>query len=75
MQFGEFIANMFATVLLLGLLAIVFFLFGKPLWPERTARMVIILPVDAIRTAAINTTHLDLPPNFNVGLVQPRPSR
>ncbi|WP_202379461.1 polymerase [Mesorhizobium sp. 131-2-5] len=75
MQFGELIANMFAAVLLLGLLAIGFFIFGKPVWPERTARMVIILPVDAMKTAAINTTRLHLPANFEVGLVQPRPSR
>ncbi|PBB24101.1 MULTISPECIES: polymerase [unclassified Mesorhizobium] len=73
MQIGEIIANLFATVLLLGLLAIMFFVSGKQLLPERTARMVIVLPVDAIKTAAFKNTHLNLPSSFNVGVVQPRP--
>jgi hypothetical protein len=73
MQFGGIIANVCATVLLLSVLAIVFLLFGKPIWPERTARMVIVLPVDAMKTAAIKTTHLKLPANVDVKLAQPRP--
>lgn len=72
-QFGEMIANVAAILLLLGLLAIIFFISGKPIFPARMARMVIILPVDAIETAAVKKTRLDLPPNFNVGLVRPRP--
>lgn len=72
-QFGEMIANVAAILLLLGLLAIIFFISAKPIFPERMARMVIILPVDAIETAAVKNTRLDLPPNFNLGLVRPRP--
>ncbi|WP_044547241.1 hypothetical protein [Mesorhizobium japonicum] len=74
MQIAELIANVFATILLLGLLAIMFFVSGKQILPEGMARMVIISPVDAIRTAAFKNTHLDLPPSFDVGLVQPRPA-
>jgi hypothetical protein len=73
-QIGEIIANVFATVLLLGILAVIFIISGKPILPERTARMVIITPVDTIKTAAFKDTHLELPPNFDVGIVQLRPT-
>ncbi|ESY62241.1 hypothetical protein X742_33635 [Mesorhizobium sp. LNHC232B00] len=42
MQFGEIVANLCATVFLLSLAAIVFLLFGKPIWPERMGLMVIV---------------------------------
>jgi len=38
MQFGDIIANLFASLLLTWVLAIVFSLAGRPLWPEREAK-------------------------------------
>ncbi|TJX32889.1 MAG: polymerase, partial [Mesorhizobium sp.] len=52
MQLGEIIANTLAVFLLVCFLASTFFLFGKPLWPEQHARMVIIVPVDMSTTAS-----------------------
>lgn len=52
MQLGEFTANTFAAVLALCALVIVFLVAGRPLFPRRQARMVIILPADSDTTAA-----------------------
>jgi hypothetical protein len=60
-------------VLLVCGIAVSFFLFGKPLWPERHARMVIIVPVDMKTTSAINRLQPNLPPNFDVSIAPPRP--
>lgn len=39
MQLGEIIANLFAAVLLICVVALVFFAGGRPLWPDREAKM------------------------------------
>ncbi|MBZ9857815.1 polymerase [Mesorhizobium sp. CA13] len=76
MQLGEIIANTFAVLLLICFLAIVFFLFGKPLWPDHYARMSIILPVDAMTTASVRraAAHPHLPDTFDMAQARPRPS-
>ncbi|MER9328544.1 polymerase [Mesorhizobium sp. M0488] len=74
MRLGEIIVNTCATLLLMSIVAILFLLFGEPLWPERTARMVIILPVDRSTTAAIKNTHQPLPASFDVSIVPARPT-
>ncbi|MEI9411782.1 polymerase [Mesorhizobium sp. Cs1299R1N1] len=75
MQLGEIIANTLAVLLLVCFLASTFFLFGKPLWPEQHARMVIIPAVDRMTTAstAPNGTPV-LPDTFDTSLAHPRPS-
>lgn len=73
-QIGEIIANAFATILLIGLLAITFLISGKQFGSQSMARMVIILPVDPLKTAVFQKKYLDLPVNFDVGLIQPRPT-
>ncbi|TIW23236.1 MAG: polymerase [Mesorhizobium sp.] len=74
MQLGEIIANVIAALLLMCFLVVAFFVVGKPLWPEREAKMVILLPPDAITTASIKApSHPHLPDVVDAGLVQPRP--
>ncbi|MDX8454684.1 polymerase [Mesorhizobium sp. VK9D] len=75
MQPGKMIANLFATLLLAGLVGGVFFVFGRPLWPERGARMVILLPVDPIATGSLRKACLEpcLPARFDLGLAPARP--
>ncbi|TIQ37205.1 MAG: polymerase [Mesorhizobium sp.] len=74
MQLGELIANLFAAMLLMCVLAIVFFLFGKPLWQQQDAKMVIVLPPDAVTTGSVKAPpHPSLPDTIDAGLVQPRP--
>jgi hypothetical protein len=73
MLFGEIIANTFAALLAICLVAASIFLFGKPLWPERHARMVIILPVDMKTTSAVKSTQPNLPAYFEVSKALPRP--
>ncbi|PWJ87961.1 hypothetical protein C8D77_11350 [Mesorhizobium loti] len=55
MQFGEIIANVQTAAFLARLLAIALFLIGRPLWSEPRVRMVILMPVDPVTTAAVRT--------------------
>ncbi|MCA0050200.1 polymerase [Mesorhizobium sp. B283B1A] len=74
MQIGEIIANLLAAVLLICVIAVIFLVAGKPLWPIREAKMVIVLPPDAIATASISApTHPPLPDRVDTRIVQPRP--
>ncbi|MCA0049264.1 hypothetical protein LB577_20295 [Mesorhizobium sp. B283B1A] len=73
MQPGDIIANAFTAGLVIVLVAVVFLLFGAPLWPERNVRMVIIPPVHRMTTAAINKAELDLSTKFDLSIVRPRP--
>ncbi|PBC02372.1 polymerase [Mesorhizobium sp. WSM3860] len=74
MQLGEIIANMFAALLLMCVVALVFFAGGRPLWPDREAKMVILLPPDAMTTGSVKAlAHVSLPDAFDIRLVQPRP--
>ena len=75
MQLGEIIANIFAALLVACILAFVFLLAGKPLWPQHEAKMVILLPPDVMTTSSVKPTrsHTDLPESFDIKLVQPRP--
>lgn len=74
MNFGEIIANAFTAALVVFLLAVALFLFGRPLWPETKARMVILFPVDAMTTTSVKTGTLpNLPGTFDVKLALPRP--
>ncbi|MBZ9743542.1 MULTISPECIES: polymerase [unclassified Mesorhizobium] len=75
MQLGEIVANTLAILLLVCFLASTFFLFGKPLWPEQHARMVIIVPVDTMTTASTGRGDTPvLPATFDASLAHPRPS-
>lgn len=75
MQPGEMIANLFATLLLGALIGGVFLVFGRPLWPERHAQMVILLPIDTIATGSVRKTCLEpcLPARFDLRLAPARP--
>lgn len=76
MQFGEVIANVLTAALLTCVLAIMLFLFDRPLRPEPKVRMVILLPVDAATTASMRTgTHSNLPETFDIKLALPRPEQ
>ncbi|RUV97090.1 polymerase [Mesorhizobium sp. M1A.F.Ca.IN.022.07.1.1] len=75
MQLGEIIANLFAAVLLICVVALVFFAGGRPLWPDREAKMVILLPPDAMRTGSVRAlAHVRLPDAFDTRMVQRRPN-
>lgn len=74
MQIGEIIADLLAAVLLICVIAVIFLVAGKPLWPIREAKMVILLPPDAIATASIKApTHPPLPDRVDTRILQPRP--
>ncbi|RRH94843.1 polymerase [Mesorhizobium tamadayense] len=76
MKPGEFIANLFAALLLAGLIAGVFLVFGRPLWPERQASMVVLFPVDATTTGSVRGACFEpcLPLRFDLKRAPPRPS-
>lgn len=76
MQFVEIIANLLAALLLTCVVAIVYSLAGRPLWPEREAKMVILFPPDVMTTASVGApTHLRLPDTFDTRLLQSRPEQ
>ncbi|TGV90180.1 polymerase [Mesorhizobium sp. M2D.F.Ca.ET.145.01.1.1] len=75
MQLGDIIANTLVILLLVCFLASTFFLFGKPLWPEQHARMVIIVPVDTMTTSSTGRGGAPvLPGTFDTSIARPRPS-
>ncbi|SDA96486.1 hypothetical protein [Mesorhizobium qingshengii] len=74
MRPGEIIANTFAAILAMCGLAIIFLVAGRPLFPRRHARIVIILPADPNTTAAIRNTVPHLPTTFNLALAPPKPT-
>jgi len=74
MRLGEIIAETFAALLLICILAVVFFLGGKPFWPEHQAKMTILLPPDAMTTGSVKrSTYPNLPDTVDPKLIQPRP--
>ncbi len=75
MQLGDIIANVFAAVLAGCVLVIVFLVAGRPLFPGRQARMVIILPADQDATAAISTSRPLLPATFDLAVAPHRPAK
>ncbi|MBZ9986644.1 polymerase [Mesorhizobium sp. BH1-1-5] len=72
---GRIIANLFATLFLAAFVASVFFVFGRPLWPERHAKMVILLPVDTMATGSLRKACIEpcLPARFDLRLAPARP--
>ncbi|RWM06974.1 polymerase [Mesorhizobium sp.] len=76
MHLGELIANILAALLLMCVLAVAFFAASQPLWPDREAKMVILIPPDVLTTASIKApTHPRLPDAVDTRLVKPRPER
>ncbi|BCM21026.1 polymerase [Mesorhizobium sp. J8] len=74
MRLGEIIANTFTAVLLVGGLAVVFLIAGRPLFPRRQARMVVLLPADPDKTASIRDKRQQLPAYFNLALAPRKPT-
>ncbi|MBZ9768278.1 polymerase [Mesorhizobium sp. CA6] len=74
MRLGEIIANMFAAMLLICGLALIFLVAGRPLFPRRQARMVVLLPSDPDKTASIRDTRQQLPGYFDLALAPRRPT-
>jgi hypothetical protein len=76
MRLGVMIANVFTALLLVSILVLVFWLAGKPLFAHREAKMVILLPPDAVTTGSLRApAHLQLPDTLDLRLVQPRPGQ
>ncbi|MDX8512527.1 polymerase [Mesorhizobium captivum] len=75
MQPGEFIANLFSALLLAAVIAGIFLVFGRPLWPARQAQMVILLPVDPATTGSVRKVCFEpcLPARFDLKLAPQRP--
>ncbi|MBZ9821331.1 hypothetical protein [Mesorhizobium sp. CA4] len=75
MQPGKSIANLFAALLFAGLVCGVFLLFGKPLWPQRHAQMVVPLPIDTTATGSVRKACVEpcLPVRFDLKLAPFRP--
>jgi|GEM_PF-5070426 len=76
MQPGRMIANLFAMLLVAGMVGAAFLVFGRPLWPVREARMVILLPIDAIATGSLRKGCVApcLPDRFDLRRAPARPS-
>lgn len=74
-QPGRIIANLFAALLLAGLVGGVFLVFGRPLLPQREARMVILLPIDTMATGSVRKACIEscLPVRFDLKLAPARP--
>jgi hypothetical protein len=76
MRLGDIIAEIFAALLVICVLAIVLFLGGRPVWPKREVTMIVLLPPDAMTTGSVKrSTHPNLPDSFNTALVPPRPEK
>jgi hypothetical protein len=76
MRIGELLANVLTALLLAAVVCCIFFLFGKPLWPQRYARMVLLANVDAGATASRRSTcdpATCLPETFDLSVLAPRP--
>lgn len=74
MQLGELIANTFAAILVICGLTLIFLVAGRPLFPGRPARMVVIVPADQNTTASIGNARPHLPSTFRLALAPSRPS-
>ncbi|RVD17001.1 polymerase [Mesorhizobium sp. M4B.F.Ca.ET.017.02.2.1] len=74
MRLGDLIAEIFATLLAISVVAVLFFMGGKPLWPDNQAKMVIVLSPDAMTTASIRSSaRPHLPEKVDAELLRPRP--
>ncbi|MBZ9764293.1 polymerase [Mesorhizobium sp. CA8] len=74
MRLGEIIANTFAAMLLICGVALIFLVGGRPLFPRRQARVVVLLPADPDKTASIRDARQQLPGYFDVALAPRRPT-
>ena len=75
MQPGRMIANLFAALLLAVLIGGAFLLFGRPPWPQRHARMIVLLPIDTMATGSVRKACIEpcLPARFDLKLAPARP--
>ena len=75
MQPGNMIANLFAALLLALVIGGVFLLFGGPLWPQRHAQMIVLLPIDSMATGSVRKACIEpcLPARFDLKLAPARP--
>ncbi|MGT2466387.1 polymerase [Mesorhizobium atlanticum] len=74
MRLGDIIANTFAAILVICGLALIFLVAGRPLFPRRQARMVVLLPDSPDTTASIPDKRQQLPAFFNLALAPRKPS-
>ncbi|RWD68561.1 polymerase [Mesorhizobium sp.] len=75
MQPGNTLANLIAALLLALMIGGVFLLFGRPLWPQRHARMTVLLPIDTMTTGSVRKACVQpcLPARFDLKLAPARP--
>ncbi len=74
MRLGEIIAKAFAAILVICGLALIFLVAGRPLFPRRQARMIVLLPADPSTTASIRDRRQQLPVFFNLALAPSKPT-
>ncbi|RWB66168.1 MAG: hypothetical protein EOQ50_32810 [Mesorhizobium sp.] len=74
-QPGNMIANLFAALLLAVLIGGAFLLFGRPLWPQRDAQMLVLFPIDSMVTGSVRRACVEpcLPARFDLKLAPARP--
>jgi hypothetical protein len=74
-QPGNMIANLLAALLLALMIGGVFLLFGRPLWPQRDAQMIVLLPIDTMATGSVRRACVEpcLPARFDLKLAPARP--
>ena len=71
---GDIIANTFAAILVICGLALIFLVAGRPLFPRRQARMIVLLPAVHDTTASIPDKRQQLPAFFKLGLAPRKPT-
>jgi hypothetical protein len=74
MRLGETFANLITALLLMSIVCCIFLLFGKPLWPQRYARMVLLPNISAATTGSTRSScgpDPCRPTTFNVSLAPP----
>ena len=61
MRWGEMIANAFAAIFVVRGLALIFLVAGRPLFPRRQARVVVLVPAKRETTSSIAARRQQLP--------------
>jgi hypothetical protein len=74
MRLGEIIANTFAAILVVCGLVLIFLVAGRPLFPRRQARMIVLLPDSPDTTASIPDNRQQQPAFFNLALAPRKPT-
>lgn len=66
MRWGEMVANAFAAIFMICGLALIFLVAGRPLFPRRQVRVVVLVPAKRETTSSIAARRQQLPAVFDL---------